>query len=153
MKTEISTSIEIEAPAEAVWAQLADTAAYPDWNPFIRSFEGELVEGGKVSARIEPPGGRGMSFKPKLLAVEPGRELRWIGHVLIPGLFDGEHHFVIEPLGEGRSRLTQSESFSGLLVRALAGTLGAAEQGFRAHERGPQIAGRGERRSRSARRC
>ncbi len=130
MKTEITTSIEIDAPAEAVWDVLSDTDAYPDWNPFIRSFEGELVEGARVAVRIEPPGGRGMSFKPRLLAVEPGRELRWIGHVLIPGLFDGEHRFLIEPLGEGRSRFTQSESFSGLLVRALAGTLDAAEQGF-----------------------
>jgi hypothetical protein len=131
MKTEISTSIEIDAPAEAVWEVLADTGVYPEWNPFIRSFEGELVEGGRIAVRIEPPGGRAMEFKPRLLAVEPRRELRWRGRLLVPGLFDGEHRFALEPLGEDRCRLTQAESFSGLLVRPLAGALAATEQGFR----------------------
>ena len=45
-----------------------------------------------------------MTFKPRVLNAEPERELRWLGHLLVPGLFDGEHSFTIEPLQENRVR-------------------------------------------------
>jgi hypothetical protein len=37
-----------------------------------------------------------------VLEVVPGRTLRWLGHLLVPGIFDGEHYFEIEPLGANR---------------------------------------------------
>jgi hypothetical protein len=58
----------------------------------------------------------GKTFRPKVLKVEPHRELRWIGHLLIPGLFDGEHIYSIEPIDEKRVKFVQREKFSGLLV-------------------------------------
>ena len=57
-----------------------------------------------------------MTFKPTVLRVEPERELRWLGRLLLPGLFDGDHIFHIEPLAQTRSRFTQAERFSGILV-------------------------------------
>ena len=54
-----------------------------------------------------------MTFRPTVLKVEPNREFRWLGHLLVPGLFDGEHSFTIEPLGESRVRFTQREIFTG----------------------------------------
>jgi hypothetical protein len=132
MQHTISHTIEIDAPPEVVWGRLADTAAYPDWNPFVRRLEGSLEEGASLEAEIAPPGGRPMTFKPTVLAARPNRELRWRGRLLLPGLFDGEHSFEIEPLAGGRSRLTQSERFSGLLVRALRRSLANTERGFEA---------------------
>ncbi|HLE55364.1 MAG TPA: SRPBCC domain-containing protein [Thermoplasmata archaeon] len=41
----------------------------------------------------------------------------------IPGLFDGEHIFEIEPAGAGRTRFVQREVFRGLLVPVLARSL------------------------------
>jgi hypothetical protein len=73
-----------------------------------------------------------MRFKPAVLAVRPERELRWLGHLLVPGVFDGEHYFLLEPIGSERTRLTQGEKFSGLLVRPLGGMLSATEAGFKA---------------------
>jgi hypothetical protein len=46
----------------------------------------------------------------------PAGRLRWLGHVLLPGLFDGDHSFAIEPLGDRRVRVTQQEQFRGMLV-------------------------------------
>jgi hypothetical protein len=132
MVRSISHTIEIDAAPETVWRELADTRSYPDWNPFIRRLDGELREGARLEVEITPPDGRAMTFKPKVLAAEPGRELRWLGHLLVRGLFDGEHRFEIEPLEGGRSRLTQSERFTGLLVRPLGGGLGKTERGFEA---------------------
>ena len=48
--------------------------------------------------------------------LEPGRELRWIGHLGTRGIFDGEHRFRIEPMGSDRVRFVQEERFSGVLA-------------------------------------
>jgi len=127
---ELRREIEIDAPPEQVWQVLAGFASYPEWNPFITSIEGEPSEGAKLEVRIAPPGGRPMTFRPTVRAARPSRELRWLGRVLLPGIFDGEHVLAIEPLGEGRSRFIQSERFTGLLVPALRGTLDKTERGF-----------------------
>jgi len=39
-----------------------------------------------------------MTFRPTILKAEPERELRWLGRLLLPGLFDGEHVFEIEQI-------------------------------------------------------
>ena len=61
---------------------------------------------------------------------EPDRELRWLGRLLVPGIFDGEHILHIEPLDQTRSRFTQAERFSGILVRLFGSTLDKTELGF-----------------------
>jgi hypothetical protein len=105
-------------------------AAYPEWNPFIRRISGELREGARLEVRIEPPQARATTFKPTVRAVEPNRELRWLGRLLVPGIFDGEHSLTIAPLGNNLSRFVQSECFSGILVGAAQGTLRKTETGF-----------------------
>ena len=113
---ELRSEIEIGAPAERVWRLLTDFPSYPQWNPFITRISGEATTGERLEVRIEPPGGRGMTFRPTVLNAEPNRELRWLGHLLVPGLFDGEHSLTIQPLEENRVRFVQSEAFRGLLV-------------------------------------
>jgi hypothetical protein len=127
---ELRREIDIEAPPAAVWAVLIDTRSNSEWNPFMPRLSGELREGAKLEVRIEPPGGRAMSFKPTVLRVEPDRELRWLGRLLVPGIFDGEHILHIEPLDQTRSRFTQAERFSGILVRLFRSTLDKTELGF-----------------------
>lgn len=113
---ELHTELDISAPAERVWRLLTDFPSYPEWNPFIRRISGEPTTGARLEVRIEPPGGQGMTFKPTVLDAEPNRELRWLGRLLAPGLFDGEHSLAIEPLEENRVRFVQRETFRGLLV-------------------------------------
>jgi len=128
---EIHTEIEISAPAEKVWRVLTDFAAYPKWNPFVRHVEGEVSVGSHPQVYIEPSGGNGMLFSPTVLVAEPNRELRWLGHLWLTGLCDGEHSFSIEPLGEGRVRFIQRERFKGLLLPFLSKMLdGATRRGF-----------------------
>jgi len=127
---EIRSEIEIDAPPAAVWHVLTDTAAYPEWNPFIRQLDGELRTGATLEVRITPPGARGMRFKPTVLAAETERQLRWLGRFLAPGVFDGEHGFTIEPLADGRTRFVQTERFSGILVPAFGRTLEKTRVGF-----------------------
>jgi hypothetical protein len=93
--------------------------------------EGDVRVGSRIQVYIEPSGGNGMLFSPTVLVAEPNRELRWLGHLWFPGLFDGEHSFAIEPLDEGRVRFIQRERFTGLLVPFLSKTLdGDISRGF-----------------------
>ena len=75
-----------------------------------------------------------MTFRPKVLRVVPDRELRWLGTLLIPGLFNGEHYFLLTPAGHKATRFTQGEKFSGILVTPFEtrGLLKATQQGFEA---------------------
>lgn len=115
----IRTEIEIHATAKKVWDVLADFTAYPRWNPVIRSVAGMPEVGKPLQASILMPSGREMKIRPKLLAFSPGRELRWRGGLLLPGIFDGEHYFVIEELAGGGVRFRHGESFSGILAPLL----------------------------------
>ncbi|GGS72248.1 hypothetical protein GCM10010156_33880 [Planobispora rosea] len=126
----IRTDIEIDASPEQVWRVLTDFAAYPQWNPFIVSAQGEPRAGATLTNRLAGNGGE-MTFTPTVLAATPGRELRWIGRFVMPGVVDGEHYFLIEDLGGGRSRLVQGETFTGALVPFVGKTLDVAD-GFAA---------------------
>lgn len=125
----LATAIDIDATAIAMWRVLVDFAAYPEWNPFIRRIEGELRVGTRLRVTVQPGDRRPMTFTPTILVAEPERELRWLGRVLLPGVFDGEHAFVIEPKESG-CRLRHEENFRGLLVPLFGGMLGDTERAF-----------------------
>jgi hypothetical protein len=127
---EVTTSVEIAASAAHVWTVLTDFAQYPQWNPFVVSATGSPVVGGKLRVRLKPPGGRAMTFRPRVLVATRERELRWLGRVLVPGLFDGEHRFVIEPTGAASCRFTQAETFRGVLVPVLRSRFDQIQAGF-----------------------
>lgn len=112
----IRTVTEIAASPDKVWSILSKAASYPKWNPFIRSIRGEMVKGSRLSVKLAPPGGRPMTFRPTVLEASEPHELRWLGRVLFPGLFDGEHRFAIEPIDEYHVRFIQEERFTGALV-------------------------------------
>jgi hypothetical protein len=121
--TVLHTEIEINASPGQVWKVLADRDAYPDWNPFIVSSTGDLKVGGTITNVLRDTAGKDTTFTPELLAVDPGKELRWIGKIGFGGIFDGEHAFRIEDLGDGRSRLIQEEKFRGVAVPVMGGWL------------------------------
>jgi hypothetical protein len=129
MKT-IRAVTDITASPEAVWNTLTELSAYPEWNPFITEISGNLQAGEQLAVRIEPPGARPMRFSPTVLVSEPNMELRWLGRFLLPHIVDGEHSFVLEPLADGRTRLTQQEHFRGLLVPLIGSTIRKTQTGF-----------------------
>ena len=117
---EITTTMEINAPPRSVWTVLVDFPSHQHWNPFVRSIEGSPREGETLKVFIQPVGGKGMTFRSRLLRAVLDQELRWLGRVVLPGIFDGEHFFKLGPLDEGRrTRFIQGERFTGLLVPLL----------------------------------
>jgi hypothetical protein len=114
---EIKTEIEIESTPERVWSILLNFPEHRQWNPFIRSIQGSAEKGERLTISVQPKGGRTMTFRPTVLTATPNQELRWIGHFLLPGSFDGEHYFQILPLSPDRVKFVHGEKYSGVLVR------------------------------------
>jgi len=73
-----------------------------------------------------------MVFMPEVLEAQPGQRLRWRGRLFVRGLFDGEHDFRLEEIDHDRTRLTQAERFSGLLVPLFGKLLRRSAEGFEA---------------------
>jgi hypothetical protein len=140
MAKQLRAEINIDAGPDRVWQVLTDFDRYSEWNPFMTEAHGTAAARQRLTIRMQPTVGRAMTFRPTVLEAVPGRRLRWLGRLFVPGLFDGEHNFTIEPLDEDRVRLIQQEDFRGLLVPVLSrwldrGTLPAFEQMNRALKR------------------
>jgi hypothetical protein len=128
---ELRTEVTIDAPAQRVWDVITDFGSFSDWNPFMQRASGEVAVGNKLTVYLKPPGGMGMSIKPRIIEVDPGREFRWLGHLLMPGIFDGEHVFEIVPIGDASCRFVQREEFSGILAPLMLAMIGkSTERGF-----------------------
>ncbi len=115
-KNEIRSEVTIEGTADEVWAVLTDFASYADWNPGFSAIEGRAEVGTKLDIRFALNGGRTMTMHPTVLVADPGHEFRWLGRLLVPGVFDGEHRFEIHEERPGHVRFVQGERFRGLLV-------------------------------------
>ena len=66
-----------------------------------------------------PPGQPRFRFRPAVLAARRDEELRWLGSLGMPGLFDGEHAFLLVQVGPHRTLFRQTERFTGLLAPLL----------------------------------
>jgi hypothetical protein len=130
LSKQLSSEILIDSSAKRVWELITDFEDFPGWNPFIRRATGEIKMGARLEVFIQPSGARGMTFHPKVLKVDPNHELRWLGRLYLPWLFDGEHAFIIEPSKEDSVRFIQSEKFTGLLVPFTRGLLRDTQRGF-----------------------
>ena len=119
MSRQLQAEVEVHGSAEQVWEVLTDFAAYHEWNPFIVQAAGTAEPGQTLELHMRSAGRRTTTIRPQVLEADPGRTLRWLGRLLVPGLFDGEHRFTITPAGLGRVVLTQHEEFRGLLAPPL----------------------------------
>jgi hypothetical protein len=111
---EVITQIAIAAPPAKVWAILTDFASFPSWNPFIRHIEGPLTVGGVITADLHTTNLKPRTVNAKILVVDPLHQLRWQGS--LPGLFSGEHYWILKSRADGGTDLVQGEVFRGVLV-------------------------------------
>jgi hypothetical protein len=133
---EIYTEIVIEAPASVVWNHLVDFKSYPSWNPFVRRIDGIATEGESLKIVVQPLNENPMIFEPVLLTVDKDAEMKWLGRLLMPGIFDGEHSFELMRLSATRVKFVQKESFRGFLAFLLWDTVEpGTKKGFRAMNR------------------
>jgi hypothetical protein len=112
MAHEVTTSIEIAAAPDHVWAVLSDLASYPQWHPVFLSVTGQLAVGGTLTiTTTHPTSGRTITGKVGVRTVEPGRELRWVSK--LAGMTISERVFALSPDAAG-TLLVQSQTYRGL---------------------------------------
>ena len=126
----LHAAIDVDAPAARVWQVVSDFERYPEWNPFIVRAAGELRVGKRLDVTIVAPGMKLVSFRPRVLDVEPGHLVRWKGEFKLPGLFDGRHALTVDPLDGRRSRFTTHEDVTGILLPFAGRVMAASQQGF-----------------------
>jgi hypothetical protein len=113
--TSVQTKIEIEAPAKDVREVLFDFGDYPKWNPFIVRVDGSVSKGNTVNVTVKPVGKTPLSGNTVVTALTDTR-IAWTGSLAIPGLFRGDHEFIIEELGPNRTTFHQNEKMSGIII-------------------------------------
>jgi hypothetical protein len=107
------TSTTIEANPERVWAVLADTSAWGDWDSGVVNVDGDAAPGGKIKITSELNPKR--AYPVKVGEFDPPRRMSWVGGMPL-GLFRGVRTYTLTPEGEGRTRFEMREEFTGPLL-------------------------------------
>ena len=131
MAHEVTTSIEISATPDHVWAVLSDLASYPRWHPVFLSVTGQLAAGSTLTiTTTHPTTGRTMTAKVNVRTAEPGTELRWASRLL--GVTISKRTFRLSPAADG-TLLVQTGTYRGIgggRGRAITNVVGRIQDTF-----------------------
>jgi hypothetical protein len=127
---ELKTEAEIQARTEHIWEILTDFARYAEWNPFLLSVHGGLTVGNVLHVHAGASSGRQFEYRPRVLAVERGKEFSWRAHFVTDGLFSGDQFFRLHALGDESTRLVHGARFKGWLVKYMGNFLTDVARGF-----------------------
>ena len=117
----VFTSIVIDATPNQVWSVLTDFESYPDWSSTFQGLEGDITNGGQISA-IFPNGQGGFIAFPHELIYNEGISYGWSDPVLIfPGIVDN-HFYTVEFCGS-QTNFVQTDEFTGNNVNVPAAVL------------------------------
>jgi hypothetical protein len=118
-RLEYSVSVAIAAPPDAIWRRLTDAKGFPSWNSTVTSIDGEIALGHKLA--IQVPLAPGRTFKPKVVAFEPHREMVWADG--FAPMFKGRRTFTLAPNADGTTQFTMTEVFTGIMLPMIKGSL------------------------------
>lgn len=119
---ELRDSVVINAPVERVWEVFADLGSYPEWNPFLRRFEGRLAAGQRVAVGMDM-GPFVMPVRPVLTVVDPPHRLSWVVEQGSSFVYTVNRDFRFDDLGDSRTHFVQSETSRGLLSPVIGALL------------------------------
>lgn len=119
---QFETTVEIDAPAEAVWAALVDVERWPEWTESMQEVRWLDRDGVRVGARarIKQPGYPALTWT--VTDLDPGRAFAWTA--TSPGTKTVGTH-VVNADNDHASTLTLGLTQSGLLARAVGALTGA----------------------------
>ncbi|MEV0971446.1 SRPBCC family protein [Microtetraspora glauca] len=104
-----SSSVVVDAPVERVWEVMADLATWPLWASNLEIVElSDVRPGAPFRWKLN-----GVALRSRFAVVAPERELTWTG--VFFGYKAVDRH-VLEPLDDGRTRVTVEESLAGPLL-------------------------------------
>ncbi len=132
MSVKIEHRLGLPAPAEAIWAVIADFDRWNEWNPLYPRAEGVLRIGSPLSLDLALPGRAVQVIKPVILDWVPNEQIHW-RLSLAGGLVKTTRYLEIEILGERNCIFANGELFDGLAGPFAARRMGGSiRAGFKA---------------------
>ena len=103
-------SIDIDAPADAVWALLVDAKSFPSWNSTVLELDGEIALGQtlKLKSTMAPE----RVFKLKVKSMDAPKTMVW-------GDMMGAREYSLQPTTDG-TRFSMREKIGGPLFPLFA---------------------------------
>jgi hypothetical protein len=124
-----AVSIDIHAVPERIWALLTDARDFPRWNSTITRLDGTIEHGAKLALEVHAAPGR--TFKPKVTELEAPRRMVWSDG--FAPMFRGVRTFSLVALDDGSTRFTMEETFSGVMLPLIKGSLPDFAPSFEAY--------------------
>lgn len=114
-----STTIDIQASAETVWAILTNAAQYAEWDPTLIKMEGTIALNQQLTiySKLAP----NRAFTPKVVTFEAPYRMVWSSGMPF-GLFKGERTFVLTPT-QGKVRFMMNEAFTGPMMAMIGSSI------------------------------
>lgn len=103
----------IAASPDAIWTILTDAPSYSVWDSGVDKVDGRIAPGETITVYSQASPGR--AFPVKVTDFTPGRLMRWSGGMPL-GLFKGERTFTLTPQGNGATRFSVREEYTGPLL-------------------------------------
>lgn len=75
---------------------------------------GSFQEGAELKISVIRPDGKKVEVPPHMIRIIENQEITWGGG--IPGIFYGEHSFILEQEAQGKTLLKHNEDFSGFAI-------------------------------------
>ena len=105
-----SHEVLIEAPVERVWWLLSDVAGWGTWYPDVHDVR--LDSGVEADARFDWRNGKAR-IRSRFAVVDDEQEITWTG---VSSGAKAVHRHVLEPAGDGATRVFSEESMAGPLL-------------------------------------
>jgi uncharacterized protein YndB with AHSA1/START domain len=117
-RMECRVAITVAAPPEKIWRLLTDAAGFPRWNGTVTSIDGTIALGERLKIRV-PISER--TFSPKVTELAEARRMVWSDG--FAPMFKGERTFTLTPRADGTTEFEMVETFTGLMLPMIRGTL------------------------------
>jgi hypothetical protein len=114
MGEKIEHRLGVRAPAEAIWAVIADVARWEAWNPLYPKSQGALRIGTKLELELALPGRDARPIRPVIVDWVPNEQVIW-RLTMFGGLLKTTRYIEIEALTETGCIFSNGEVFDGFL--------------------------------------
>ncbi|MFN3573403.1 SRPBCC domain-containing protein [Phenylobacterium sp.] len=106
--------IGVQAPPDVLWENLADPAAWPEWNPLYSRAEGRLAIGAPLSLTLTLPEQAPREVRAQIVDWVPNEQIHW--RTSVAGGFGTAIRYIeIEQVADHACILSNGEWFLGLL--------------------------------------
>ena len=115
----IEHRVGIQAPAEVIWAVIADLPGWARWNPTYVRATGDIRIGAKLDLTLALPGQAHQQIQPTVLDWVPNEQLHW-RVTQLGGLVRAIRYIEIEALAPASCIISNGEIVGGLMGQAIA---------------------------------